>query len=74
MPLDPLLCNTTSDLAKLVRRRAVYGAVYDARRGGVDGRRLGMGDYLLTIAPVPISGNKARGRSDSYFFTPFHFT
>ena len=59
MPLDPLLIQTTSDLAKLVRRRAVYGAVYDAMLGGVDGRRLGMGDYLLEIAPTAAKGNKA---------------
>ena len=56
MPLDPLLCNTTSDLAKLIRR----GARYDARRGGVDGSKIGMKQYLITIAPVPISGNAAR--------------
>ena len=56
MPLDPLLCNTTGTLAKLVRRRAVF----DARRGGVDGSKIGMNQYLITIAPTPISGNKAR--------------
>ena len=39
MPLDILHCDTTGDLAKLGR-----GAARDARLGGVDGRRLGMGD------------------------------
>lgn len=56
MPLDPLLCNTTGDLAKLVRRRAVF----DAQLGGVDGSKIGMKQYLITIAPTPTSGNKAR--------------
>ena len=56
MPLDPLLIQTTSDLAKLVHR----GGRYEAGLGGVDASKLGMGDYLLTIAPVPISGNAAR--------------
>ena len=56
MPLDILHCDTTGDLAKLVRR----GAAYDARLGGVDGRRLGMGDYLIKVAPTATSGNAAR--------------
>ena len=56
MPLDPLLCNTTGTLAKLIRR----GGRYEAGRGGVDSSKIGMKQYLITIAPVPISGNKAR--------------
>ena len=59
MPLDvlqSLWCDRTSDLAKLLVRHAVY----DSQLGGVDGRRLGMGDYLLKIASAPTSGNAAR--------------
>ena len=56
MPLDPLLCQTTGDLVKLVRR----GAVFDARLGGVDGSKIGMNQYLIKIAPTSTSGNKAR--------------
>ena len=56
MPLEILHCQTTGDLVKLVRR----GAVFDARLGGVDASKLGMKQYLITIAPVPISGNAAR--------------
>lgn len=37
MALEILHCQTTGDLVKLVRR----GAVFDARLGGVDARRLG---------------------------------
>ena len=55
MPLDVLHCDKPSDLAKLVRR----GARYDPRLGGIDCRRLGMGDYLLEIAPTAAKGNKA---------------
>ena len=54
--LGPLLIQTTGDLAKLIRR----GARYDAVLGGVDGSKLGMKEYLIKIAPVPISGNAAR--------------
>ena len=28
--------------------------------GGVDGSKIGMKEYLITIAPTPISGNAAR--------------
>ena len=56
MPLDILHCDTTGDLAKLVRR----GAAYDARLGGVDVSKIGMGDYLIKIASAPTSGNAAR--------------
>ena len=54
--LDVLHCDTTGDLAKLVDR----GAVFDAQLGGVDGRRLGMGDYLIKVAPTATKGNAAR--------------
>ena len=56
MPLDPLLCQTTGTLAKLIRR----GARYDAGLGGVDGSKIGMNQYLIKIAPTSTSGNKAR--------------
>ena len=59
MPLDvlqSLWCDTTGDLAKLVHR----GAVYDTVLGGVDCRRLGMGDYLVKVAPTATKGNAAR--------------
>ena len=56
MPLDVLHCDKPSDLAKLVRR----GARYDARLGGIDCRRLGMGDYLIKVAPTATKGNAAR--------------
>ena len=55
MPLDVLRCDKPSDLAKLVRR----GARYDPRLGKIDCRRLGMGDYLLEMAPTAAKGNKA---------------
>ena len=54
--LDVLHCDRPSDLAKLVHR----GAVFDAQLGGVDGRRLGMGDYLIKVAPTATKGNAAR--------------
>jgi len=56
--LDVLWCDTTSDLAKLIRRGA-RGA-YDVRLGGIDCRRLGMGDYLLKISLTATKGNAAR--------------
>ena len=56
MPLDILHCDTASDLAKIVHR----GARYDAQLGGVDCRRLGMGDYLIKVAPTATKGNAAR--------------
>ena len=60
MPLDVLWCDRTSDLAKIVRRAAVYDVRFDAALGGMDCRRLGMGDYLLKVAPTATSGNAAR--------------
>ena len=54
--LDILHCDTTGDLAKLVHR----GAVHDPAMDGVDGRKLGMGGYLIKVAPTATKGNAVR--------------
>jgi hypothetical protein len=54
--LQSLWCDRTSDLAKLVRR----GAVHDAALDGIDGRRIGMKQYVIKVAPTATKGNAAR--------------